>query len=101
MAICSHCSVSILLVKYDFLATDRTSSTPNPKGQAYISEITCRLLKDGPASGIQFLQDDLYLGPKELVRRPFRFDWTKELDCSLEPFLRRKVYIKMDLHIPS
>lgn len=91
MTFSSRCSVSILLVKYNFLATDRTSSTSNPKCQVDSSEITRCLLKDGPASGIQLLQDDLYLGPKKPVRRPFRLDWTKEPDCPLEPFLGRKI----------
>ena len=55
MAISLCCSVSILLVKYNFLATNRTGSSTNPKRQVDLSEITGCLLKDGPASGIQLL----------------------------------------------
>lgn len=91
MVTCSWCSVSILFVKYNFLATDRTGSTSDPKCQADISEIMRCLLEDVPASGIQLLQDDLQLGPKELVRRPFRLDWAKELNSPLEPFLGREI----------
>jgi len=101
MIISSRCSVSILLIKYNFLATNRTSSTPDPKCQVDVSEIMRCLLKDCPASGIQLLQDDLYLGPKESVRRSFRLDWAKELDCPLKPFLGRKIQIKVDLRLPS
>lgn len=67
MEILSCYSASVLPIKYYFLATNRTGSTPNPKRQVDISEITRCLLKNGPASGIQLLQDDLHLSPIEFV----------------------------------
>jgi hypothetical protein len=95
----SRCTILVLFVEYDVLATDCAGSTPNPKGQTHVPKIMCCFLEHSPASGIQLPEHDLNPTAIELVRRPVRLNWTIEWDRPLEAPLRGETQIKMDLQM--